>query len=328
MTIKDIADKAGVAPSTVSNVLNGTKYVSSDVADKVMRVVKELNYAPNMVARSMRTKSTQTIGVIVPELNVFFAEIVSEIETQLYQHGYNMLMCSTAEDKQREIDSLNSFLQRNIDGMILLGTDLNEETLVEDYPVPIVMVDRQIGAKCPSVFLDNELGGYLATKHLCENQARRIALIVGSTELQTYQRRASGYRRALREFEIAYDERLVCHCDRVCYEAGWEAMKQLSDQRVAYDAVFAANDFYAIGALKYLLECGVSVPHEVKVVGFDDIQTSQLVTPALTTIRQPKAEMGSICVKLILDMIHGVDHPEKVELSPELVIRQSSCVAG
>lgn len=327
--IKDIARLANVAPSTVSNVLNNTRYVSSDIRDKVMRAVEELNYTPNLVARSMRTKVTSTISVIIPEFNSFFTDIVSAIEAYLYDRGFSIIVCCTSENKEKEAAYLRTMLQRNIDGLIFLGTGQNEESIFDDYPVPIVMVDRQVTSRWPSVTIDNELGGYLATTHLLRKGYRRIALVVGSMQMRTYRNREGGYRKALAEYGIPYAQELVYSCRTIDYQSGWEAMRSIRARGTQFDAVFATNDFFAVGVLKFLLEHDIKVPGEVGVIGFDNISISQLVTPALTTISQPKQDMGEKAAHILLNLIEEGTLPNPPTalptlLQPELIARDST----
>lgn len=327
--IKDIAKRANVAPSTVSNILNNSRYVSSDTRDKVMQAIAELNYTPNLVARSMRTKVTNTISVIIPELNAFFTDIVNAIEAYLYERGFSMIVCCTSEDKDKEAFYFKNMLQRNIDGLIVLGTGQNDEHIFDRYPVPIVMVDRQTASRWPSVTIDNEMGGYLATSHLLRKGYRDIVLVVGSLEIQTYRNRAGGYRKALAEYDVPYREELVYSCAGINYHEGWKAMRDIRANGAAFDAVFATNDFFAVGALKFLLEHGIKVPTEVAVMGFDNISISELVSPALSTVNQPKAEMGEKAAELLLELIAADSLPKPrmlapLLLQPELVIRDST----
>jgi len=326
VTIKDIAKKANVAPSTVSNVLNNTKYVTEDIRERVLSVVDELGYSPNLIARSLKTKQTNTIGVIVPDLtNAFFIEIVNAIEAYLYEKNYSILVCCTRENKQKEKKYLLSLVQKGIDGLLFLGTGLNPSHLLAKLPIPIVLIDRMIGNQFSSVSIDNELGGYLGTKHLLERGAKRISFLLGPLVLKTNMDRLQGYQRALAENGVIYDSTLIVQCEPVTYESGWEAVERLDVDGVEYDAVFAASDFLAVGALRYLLYKKIRVPEQVKLVGFDGIPITEIFTPAITTVNQPKREMGERAARILIKMIKKDPEGRVNEIyEPELIIRDTS----
>lgn len=326
VTIKDIANKAKVAPSTVSNVLNNTKPVTDAVRERVFAAVKELGYRPNLVARSLKTKQTRTIGVVVPELtNAFFIEIVNAIEAHLYDHDYTILVCCTRENKQKEEKYLRNLLQRGIDGLVFVGTGLNPDLLLEGLFVPVVMVDRIIGDRFSSVAINNEQGGYMGARHLLEQGARKIVFLPGPLVLQTNLDRLQGYQRALTETGMTYDSSLVIQCADVTYQAGWDAVAGLDAQGAEYDAVFAASDFLAVGAMRRLLHTGRIIPEKVKVVGFDGIPTTEILTPSITTVNQPKEAMGKRAAEILLGLIEN-EGSQKVNMvfEPELIVRESS----
>lgn len=326
VTIKDIANKARVAPSTVSNVLNGTKYVTNDVRERVFSAVNELGYMPNLVARSLKTKQSNTIGVVVPDLtNAFFIEIVNAIEAYLYERNYSILVCCTRENKQKEKKYLLNLAQRGIDGLIFLGTGLNSAQLLTNLPIPIVLIDRMISNQFSSISIDNELGGYLGTNHLLERGSKKIVFLLGPLVFKTNLDRLQGYQRALAENNAIYDNTLIVQCERVTYEDGWNAIEQLDLDNVDYDAVFAASDFLAVGALRYLLKKNIRVPEQVKLVGFDGIPITEIFTPSITTVSQPKAAMGEKAAQLLINMIKKKNEERCNEMyKPELIVRDTS----
>ena len=326
VTIKDIAKKANVAPSTVSNVLNNTKYVTEDVRERVFSAVEELGYRPNLVARSLKTKQTNTVGVIIPDLtNAFFIEIVNAIEAYLYEKNYSILVCCTRENKQKEQKYLLSLVQKGIDGLLFLGTGLNSSHLLAKLPIPIVLIDRVIGNQFPSVSIDNELGGYLGAKHLLERGARKISFLPGPLVLKTNMDRLQGYQRALAENGVIYDSTLIVQCEPVTYESGWEAVERLDMDGVEYDAVFAASDFLAVGALRYLLHKNIRVPEQVKLVGFDGIPITEIFTPAITTVNQPKRKMGERAAQILIKMMKKDPEGRVNEVyEPNLIVRDTS----
>lgn len=325
--IKDIAAKAHVAPSTVSNVLNDSKYVSDEVKARVYQAVEDLTYRPNLLARSLKTRRTCTVGVIIPEFNLFFMEIVDAIERYLYEHGYTMVVCSTSENELKEKKYLDDLVQRFIDGLIFLGMGQNPDETLKDYPVPVVTVDRPVSDMVPSVTIENEAGGYAATRHLLERGARRIALITGSCKARTNALRRQGYRRALEEYGIPWDESMEREYEHVNCEVGWQAAQELFSSGMKIDGVFCDNDFFAVGAMRYLLGKGIRVPQEVKVAGFDGIQISEMIVPGITTMVQPKRLMGEQAARILLRLIDGeilTDEEKYIQLEAKLEIREST----
>lgn len=323
--IKEIAKRANVATSTVSNVLNNSRYVSDDIRRKVLEAARELNYTPNLVARSMRSKTSHTIGVLVPEFNIFFTDIINAVEEYMYAQGINIIVGCTSENREKEANYLKTMLQRNIDGLLLLGTGQNDAQLFADYPIPIVTIDRQSDQRISCVMLDNEQGGYIATSHLLRKGYRNIAILTGPLEMQTYFRRRAGYIRALDEYGLSVRQELTICMNQADYQSGWKAMRHLRKNRIDFDAIFAANDFLAVGALKFLLEHGVKIPSEVGVVGFDNTAISELVTPSLTTVNQPRKSMGLEGAKLLLEKIDRRElQPGSIILQPDLIIRDST----
>lgn len=329
--IKEIAEMAGVVPSTVSNVLNNSKYVSDDIKARVYQAVEQLGYQPNLVARSLKTKQTHTIGIVIPEFNIFFTEIINAIENYMYRRDYTIIVCCTSENRTKEKKYLENLKQRSIDGLIFLGTGQDSDDLLKNYPVPVVIVDRPVGRLFPSVTIDNILGGYLATRHLLERGARRIALFMGHPSAKTNTQRAEGYQKALNEYGIKSDTSLEQQMEKVCYESGWSAAKRLQEEGILFDGIFCTNHFFAVGALKYLVKKGVSVPEDVKIVGFDGSPISEMMMPELSTIVQPKKEMGEKAAEILLHLIEnkgGIQNKDLVELTvqfkPKLVVRESS----
>ena len=325
--IKDIAAKANVAPSTVSNVLNDSKYVSDEIKARVYEAVEALTYQPNLLARSLKTKRTSTVGVIIPEFNMFFMEIVDAIERYLYENGYTMIVCSTSENEMKEKKYLDDLVRRFIDGLIFLGMGQNPDEALKDYPVPVVTVDRPVSDMVPSVTIDNEAGGYQATRHLLERGARHIALITGSCKARTNELRRQGYRRALAEFGIAYDEAMEREYDSVNCEVGQQAAKELFSSGQQIDGLFCDNDFFAAGAMRYLLGQGIKVPQKVKLAGFDGIPISEMIVPGITTMVQPKKRMGESAAGILLRLINGealTDGEKHIQLEAKLEIREST----
>lgn len=328
-TIKDIAEYVHVAPSTVSNVLNDSKYVSDELRQKVCKAVEELGYKPNLVARSLKTKRTDMVGVITSELSSFFVEILGAIEEFFHQNGYSVVVCCSGGDEEKEKEYLENLAQRGIDGLLFLGGGYAPVGLLRKYSVPVMLLDCDAARQgVPCVVFDNERGGYLATRHLLQQGARRIAIVNGLPHVSTQADREKGYRRALAEFGIEPDPSLVEHCAWLDYKSGCEAVEQFRQRGVLFDAVFAANDFVAVGVQKSLQKHGMRVPEDIRVVGFGDFSVSEMVTPALTTVRQPRRQMGHLAAKALYECLRAPALPEEgtsaLRLAPELVVRESS----
>jgi LacI family transcriptional regulator len=325
VTIKDIAQKAKVAVSTVSYVLNGTKNVKPATKERILLAIKELNYTPRMVARSLKTRKTQTIGIIVPNIsNVFFVEIIRGIEDIFNHHGYSVILCNTDEDRQKEIRYLQTLFDKDIDGLIFLGTGKNQNVLNNKQDTPVVVVDRRLGEEFNSVLVDNVFGGYLATDYLLTKTKSEVLFLSGQLTLSTYFDRLLGYKEALKVHGYGYSENLVYQC-QASHDGGYQCIENLIKDSFEIKSIFAANDLIALGAMKALIKNGIRIPEEVSIVGYDDIPTSSLVVPALTTVEQPKYLMGKRAAELLLKQINNEKIDEKkLILKPKLIIRETT----
>jgi LacI family transcriptional regulator len=328
-TIKEVARSAGVSVATVSHVLNNTRYVSPQLAERVLDAASELGYTPDGRARSLRLRKTQTIGLIVPDVNPFFAELARIIEDQGFAAGYTTILGNADGHPDRERKYLETLISKRVDGLILASTLHNAEALevlIARSGTPVVLVDRELEFPGVDVVLaDNLGGGHAATKHLLGLGHTRIACITGPSELAPSSGRAEGYRRALAEAGVEPASEHVVRGD-FTFAAGREAMRSILDADDTVTAVFAANDLAAIGAMSTLADRGLSVPGDVSVVGFDDAFPAALVAPPLTTVRQPLVEMGLTAVSLLLARMRG-DAEGRVErrlLSTKLIVRKST----
>ena len=328
-TIKEVAHAAGVSVATVSHVLNETRYVSPELARRVREAMDELGYTPNSTARSLRVRKTQTIGLVVPDVNPFFAELARIIEDHGFASGYTTILGNTDGHPDRERRYLDTLISKQVDGLILAST-LHDagglERLVERSGTPVVLVDRDVDfAGVDIVLADNLGGGYAATRHLLDLGHTQIACITGPSQLTPSADRTTGYRRALEEAGIDPNPDWILRGD-LHYSGGRKAMRALLDAGAPVTAVFAANDLMAIGAMGELSARGTSVPAQFSIAGFDDAFPAALVSPSLTTVRQPLLEMGSTAVQLLLARIDGAapERPERRLLPTELVVREST----
>ena len=328
-SIRDVAELANVSTATVSHVVNGTRYVSPELTERVEAALLELDYQPDAVARSLRRGETLTIGLIVPNLEIpFFASVAYSIERAASSHGYSIILGNSDWEKDRESILLQNLVARQVDGLICISAGMSVaqiEPLV-NVGTPVVTFERKLlDSGLDAVSIDNYGGAYTATKHLLELGHRRIAAIQGRRMSIVSEERLEGYHDALRDAGLEPNPDYVFSGDYLP-EAGKLAALQILSLQKRPTAIFAFNDLMAMGALRVLGEHGLSVPDEMAVIGFDDIPISQYTTPALTTMRQPLEQMGSLAVDLLLQRIRSEDHykARHVRLQPELIIRAST----
>ena len=334
-TISDVARVAGVAKSTVSKVLNGRMGISLETREKVLRVAKELHYRPSIIARSLKSKRTRAIGLVLPNiLNPFFLSILKGVEDAAIDNGYIVVFCESGNEKRRESIYFQIFEERWVDGVIFSGVDSDSEEeryirSLRERGIPVVLIDREIeGYFTNAVLIDNEGAAFTATIHLLELGHRRIASIVGPQNVRIFVRRLEGYKSALNKYGLGFDPELIVEED-LSVEGGIRATRRLLEKGLDFTAIFANNDLMAIGCMKELQRNGIAIPKDVSVVGFDDIPLALLVNPSLTTVAQPAYEMGVEAVNLIKKSIEGRDGIEsKVILPTKLVLRESTAPLG
>ncbi len=323
-TIKDVAKKAGVSISTVSYIINNKKKVRPQTKELVLKAIKELNYSPNLVARSLKTKKTHSLGVIVPDLsNMFFTEIIKGIEDIASKDGYVIILCSTYEDVKKEEKDLNTLLNKDIDGLIFIGTGKTSIRNISKS-TPVVLVDRKLGSSFLSVMVDNKKGGTLATDHLLSRRDSEVFLFTGPLTINTYFERMNGYIEALKKHGYEYNEKLIINCD-INYDGGISAFESLIKSNSNVRSIFAANDLIALGVERAVLKNGLKIPDDIMIVGYDDIPTSSIVNPSLTTIKQPTYQMGVTAAKLLFGQLNNKSLDSKhIILEPELIIRETT----
>jgi len=340
-TMLDVADRSGVSVSTVSRVITGSVPVDPVTAERVQEAIAALGYRPNLLARSFRRRVTHTIGLLVPDnSNPFFAEMARTIEDAGFAKGYNVVLCNSDLSAVKQETYIDVLLAKRVDGLILTssgliptvdGHDALERIL--DAGVPCVVVDRDLGeAPVDQVLVDNDQGGYLAGEHLISLGHRRIACLVGPSDVTPSAGRIAGFQRALADAGLAVAAAGLVRGNGQS-DGGAAAVRQLLERGLVaaggVTAIFAFNDQMALGAIGALQRAGRRVPEDVSVVGFDDIPQSAAIFPALTTIAQPIGEMGTIGVRLLLDRIAQRDAPyQRVRLATRLVVRESTGPPG
>ena len=327
-TITDVARKAGVSTSTVSHVINETRYVSDEVKQRVHAAMKDLNYQPNVIARSLRTRETQTVGVVVSDItNPFFTSIVRAIEDEVLKQGYNIILCDTDEKPEREQVYLRLLMGRRVDGLIVAPSSGNADLLqlAIESGYPTVLLDRSIpGLDADVVLSDNEGGAFDAVSYLIGIGHRRIGIIAGRLEVSTGADRMAGYVRAIKAHGIPVDESLI-EVAQFKREIAYEKTREMLARPEPPTALFVCNNAMTAGAMAAVKAAGKKVPKDISVVGFDDSEWAALMDPPLTVVAQPIVELGTRAAQLLMRRISGgrVKTPRAIVLKPELIVRGS-----
>ncbi|GAD89248.1 HTH-type transcriptional repressor PurR [Vibrio halioticoli NBRC 102217] len=329
-TIKDVAKLAGVSTTTVSHVINKTRFVAETTQQRVMEAVKELNYAPSAVARSLKCNTTRTIGMLVTQsTNPFFAEVVDGVESYCYRQGYTLILCNTGGLYEKQRDYIRMLAEKRVDGILVMCSDLTEELreMLDSHPgIPKVVMDWGPESSSADKIIDNsEEGGYLATKYLVENGHTKIGCLTGQTEKLACIERMSGYKRALAQANIPYNDDFIFEGNFEC-----DTAVETADKLVALaeserpTAIFCFNDIMALGLISRLTQHGIAVPEDISVIGYDNIDLAGYFAPPLTTIHQPKRRVGKTAFEILLERIKNKEHDRRIfEMHPELVERSS-----
>jgi DNA-binding LacI/PurR family transcriptional regulator len=329
-TIKDIAQRLNISISTVSRALRNASDINPETKQAVLLLSEELDYQPSKLALSLRQKQTHTIGVIVPNLDYVLSTMIRGIDEAALEAGYTVMVCQSNESFGREVLNTRRLLDSLVDGFII---SVSSETKifdhfkkVQDRGLPMVVFDRVTPALvAPSVRLDNEEGGFLATEHLLEQGYKRIAILAGPANLGVSNSRMDGYLKALRKHKVKRDDSLIIHCD-FNQDYAYYATQELLSMKKRPDAVFTISDRMAIGAMLAIKNKGLSMPDDIGLVGFNNEPMVSLVTPAISSVEQPSFELGKVAAKLFIEAMHTKEEMVGVEevLRPKLYIRESS----
>ena len=328
-TITDVAKRAGVSKSTVSHVINKTRFVEEETKQRVLKVIAELDYHPSLVARSLTTNRTGTIGVIVSDAtNSFFGDVLRGIEDILQPANYSLVVCNTDEILEREDHYIDLLLRQRVDGIIAAATSQKWEVLnqADEQHTPVIFLDRSYeGLEGPYVGVNNRAGAAMGTNHLIEWGHRKIGILAGFQRLSTMRERLAGFREALRDHQIGLPEAWVVESP-LGIEAGREAAMKILSLPDRPSALFVNNNFLTLGALLAIRDLGMRCPEEISLVGFDDHPWSAVSHPPVTVVKQPSRQLGKLAAESLLALINGDQHPEEqVVLDCELVIRESCC---
>lgn len=327
-TLKEVAKLAGVSTATVSNALNGTKYVSEEVMDKIQAAIQELNYQPNIVAKSLRVQESRIIGLLISDIaNPFLTLVVRGIEEELAKSNYNILLCNSDSSVEKERKYLEVLIGKRVDGLIVssAGNTGDYFRSLDKSGVPIVFLNR-----CPEfmnsdvIMTNNIQGAYSATEHLIRHGYGRIAVITGPSSISTGKDRLIGYKRALEDYSVTLSDELVKE-GMFTIQSGYDKMKELMEQETKPDAVFICNNSMTLGAYKYLKESGISIPDQIAVLGYDDPDWADIVDPPITTVRQPAYQLGVQAASLMLARIKDRQVKREIMYMDTTLIIRRSC---
>jgi len=312
VTIYDVAREANVSMATVSRVVNGNPNVKPSTRKKVMEAIERLGYRPNAVARGLASKKTTTVGVIIPDISsVFFAELARGIEDIATMYKYNIILSNSDQNKEKELHLLNTMLGKQVDGILFMGGLITEEHVAEFQKshVPIVLAATvEESHIVPSVNIDYEQAAYDAVSYLAKKGNTCIAYVTGPADDPINNKKLAGYRRALEENGMVFNENLIIEGD-FSYDSGVEAYEKITELKEQPTAIFAGTDEMALGIIHSAQDHGISIPEQLEVVGFDNTRLATMVRPRLTTVVQPMYDIGAVAMRLLTKYMNK----EKVE---------------
>jgi len=328
VTIQDISRESGVSPSTVSRVLTGNAPVTHGKREAVEQAIKNLNYRPSHVARSLKTQTTFSVGLLLNGItNPFYSAVACGVEKEANRHGYSLILCNNNENTDRELQYLQVLQDKQVDGIILGPTGQNTDyirTLAKT--TPLVQVDRQVdGADIAAVVVDNQEGGYKATRLLIDSGHRRIAILKWKTNIATMVQRYAGYERALLKSGIPVDPSLIIDASGYTSELASAAVSQYFANNPNPTAIVAANNQLGLGVLDAIRKAGLRIPDDIALVVFDDLTTFSLFTPPISVVKQPATAIGERAMQLLMKQMKAPNEfePEIVVLPTELIVRES-----
>jgi len=347
VSIKEVAKEAGVSTATVSHVINQTRFVSEETRQKVVDAIEALDYHPNAAARSLVTKSTRKIGLVIADItNPFFTAVTRGVEDEISQHRYHTILCNTDEDPKREDDYLRLLIAQQIDGLIIAPIGVPSEPLMQmtKAGIPIVLLDRKSpGVEAPLVGVANAEGAYQATRYLIELGHQRIIFLMTLKSISTQQDRLDGFRRAFHEANIPVNEEWILNADPRFYgispslptfpvkpspksqniPSAYEVLRELLKSPNRPSAVFVANNQLMLGTLYAFKECGLHCPEDISLVSFDDPDWAPIFSPPLTVVCQPTYQLGQTAASLLMKLIQGEAIDAPAPFPAQLIIRES-----
>ncbi len=326
VTRSDVARRAGTSTAVVSYVINdGPRPVAADTRERVLQAIAELGYRPNRVAQALRGQRSRVLGLIVPDIsNPFYAELARTIENHADLFGYTLVLGNSEQDAQRELRYVRTFLDRQVDGLILISGSSSEQlmSLFSEIPVPFILLDRRINY-APNAFLlatDGVAGAAMATNHLLSMGHRKVAAMCGPSKMPS--ERAKGYIKAMEEAGLPP---VLYHSDDFDRQSTYELAREILGGRDGPTALFATFDLAGISILRAAVDCGISIPDDVAVIGYDDIQEGRFTIPRLSTVAQPTDALGRMATEHLVGLVEGrIERTFGTKLvEPRLIVRES-----
>ncbi|TKJ47524.1 LacI family transcriptional regulator [Candidatus Aerophobetes bacterium Ae_b3a] len=330
VTLRDIAKKADVSATTVSRALNNKPDVSSKTKDKILRIAKNLGYTSNLLAKSLRSRKSKTIGVVLTDIsNPFFAAIAKGIESAAHKRGYSIILCNTDEKYEKEEEALQVLVEKRVDGLLITPVQKEYQDIlrIKERRIPLVSIARHFDTiETDSVVSDDVLGGFLATEYLIKKGHKRILYISGPLHVSSASERLKGYKRALKKYKIPFKEKLVRGYTAKMGKA-YTLTRRILKEKLDFTAIFTFSDFLALGVMKAIREEKLKIPDDVAIVGYDDIEFASALEIPLTTVHMPKYRLGTEGTNMLIDEIEGRSthrKPQKLVFKPELIARKSA----
>ena len=325
--LRVLASQAGVSVNTASRAINDKPDINPLTKEKILKIAREIGYVPNASAVALRTQKTRTLGVIIADNNnPFYAEVLSGIEAEAKANNYHIILTNTRRNYQEEETAIDLLLAKQVDGLLIAPVQEKNEDIdrLIDTRIPFVVVGRDYeNLSVDAVYSDESKGGYVATEYLIKKGFKNISYIGGYTYKSPARRRLEGYKKALTDYGIPVKESLIKIGD-IDIEDGYSNTKEMFEQGINFQAIFAYNDMMAFGAIKAIKERGLKIPGDIGVVGYDNILFSSLVSPPLTTVNLKKDELGRACVRLLLSKINGHRKKnKKIVLDVDLIVRET-----
>ncbi|WP_188456512.1 catabolite control protein A [Virgibacillus oceani] len=327
VTIYDVAREANVSMATVSRVVNGNPNVKPVTRKKVLATIERLGYRPNAVARGLASKKTTTVGAIIPDISsIFFAELARGIEDIATMYKYNIILSNSDQNKDKELQLINTMLEKQVDGILFMGGNISEEHVQQfkSASVPVVLAATYDESETiPSVNIDYEEAAYEATKFLLDQGNTHPAFVSGQDDTLINQQKYEGYLRAMKEASVSLNEAYIIKGD-YSYDSGLEAVEQLLNLYEKPTAVFVASDEMALGVIHGAQDKGYSVPDDIEVFGFDNTRLATMVRPTLSTIVQPMYDIGAVAMRLLTKYMNKEEVTEKKVVLPHRIIERNS----
>ncbi|WP_125152153.1 LacI family DNA-binding transcriptional regulator [Clostridium rectalis] len=331
ITINDIAKKAGVSLATVSRVLNKSGYVKKETKERILKVIEELNYSPSAIARSLSKNKTNTIGVIVPQINnPFFAEIIKGVSKIADEHDLNIILCDTDDSLNKEMKALRLLKEQRIQGILITPTSVEDEfnseylNIIESFGIPIILIDGHV--KCSTfsgVFVNNIKAAYESVSTFIKAGHKKIGIITGRMNSKPAQDRLIGYKKALKMNHLPFNENYVFYGDYQ-QDTAYKITKGIINMEDKPTAMLLCSNMTTLGCLKAFFECNIKIPKDMAIIGFDRIDVLEIVGLNISYVDGPTIDMGKLAMKMLIDNIKNNNKEVKrVTLMPELVLKGS-----